>query len=92
MSIDFSGIWLPIVTPFAGEAVDHDALARLARHHGQAGIAGFVACATTGEGASVDIGNVFGNAQIFSNQSSAGHARIDNFVLNASLGDGSLAQ
>ncbi|MEX3630563.1 MAG: cell wall anchor protein [Burkholderia sp.] len=42
--------------------------------------------------ASVDIGNVFGNAQIFSNQSSAGHARIDNFVLNASLGDGSLAQ
>ncbi|MBN3724922.1 cell wall anchor protein [Burkholderia sp. Ac-20379] len=41
--------------------------------------------------ASVDIGNVFGNAQAFSNQSSAGHARIDNFVLNASLGDGSLA-
>ncbi|GAB7535359.1 cell wall anchor protein [Burkholderia sp. 3C] len=41
--------------------------------------------------ASVDIGNVFGNAQAFSTQSSAGHARIDNFVLNASLGDGSLA-
>lgn len=54
MSIDFSGIWLPIVTPFAGEAVDHDALARLARHYGQAGIAGFVACATTGEGALLD--------------------------------------
>ncbi|WP_186159697.1 cell wall anchor protein [Burkholderia gladioli] len=42
--------------------------------------------------ASVDVGNVFGNAQIFSNQSSTGHARIDNFVLNASIGDGSLAQ
>jgi hypothetical protein len=41
--------------------------------------------------ASVDIGNVFGSAQAFSNQSSAGHARIDNFVLNASIGDGSLA-
>ncbi|WP_186137141.1 cell wall anchor protein [Burkholderia gladioli] len=42
--------------------------------------------------ASVDVGNVFGNAQIFSNQSSMGHARIDNFILNASIGDGSLAQ
>ncbi|WP_025098954.1 hypothetical protein [Burkholderia sp. A1] len=42
--------------------------------------------------ASVDVGNVFGNAQIFSNQSSTGHARIDNFVLNATIGDGSLAQ
>lgn len=41
--------------------------------------------------ASVDVGNVFGNAQIFSNQSSSGRARIDNFVLNASIGDGSLA-
>ncbi|AJK49406.1 cell wall anchor protein [Burkholderia plantarii] len=42
--------------------------------------------------ASVDVGNVFGNAQIFSAQSSSGHAKIDNFVLNASIGDGSLAQ
>ncbi|KAF1028524.1 MAG: hypothetical protein GAK40_00898 [Burkholderia plantarii] len=41
--------------------------------------------------ASVDVGNVFGNAQIFSNQGSSGHAKIDNFVLNASIGDGSLA-
>ncbi|MBN3725933.1 cell wall anchor protein [Burkholderia sp. Ac-20379] len=41
--------------------------------------------------ASVDVGNVFGNAQIFSNQASSGRARIDNFVLNASVGDGSLA-
>jgi hypothetical protein len=41
--------------------------------------------------ASVDIGNVFGNAQIFSTQSSAGSARINNFNLNASIGDGSLS-
>ncbi|WP_246796125.1 4-hydroxy-tetrahydrodipicolinate synthase [Burkholderia perseverans] len=54
MSIDFSGIWLPVITPFAGEAVDHDALARLARHYAAAGIGGFVACATTGEGALLD--------------------------------------
>ncbi|WP_144137819.1 hypothetical protein [Paraburkholderia sp. BCC1884] len=41
--------------------------------------------------ASVDTGNVFGNAQIFSSQASAGTARINNFNLNASIGDGSLS-
>ncbi|WGS48969.1 hypothetical protein LFL96_14480 [Paraburkholderia sp. D15] len=40
--------------------------------------------------ASVDIGNVFGNAQIFNSQASAGTARINNFNLNASIGDNSL--
>ncbi|WP_433703871.1 cell wall anchor protein [Paraburkholderia sacchari] len=41
--------------------------------------------------ASVDVGNVFGNAQIFNNQASAGKANVKNFNLNASVGDGSLA-
>lgn len=41
--------------------------------------------------ASVDTGNVFGNAQIFSSQSSGGTAQVNNFMLNASLGDGSLS-
>jgi hypothetical protein len=41
--------------------------------------------------ASVDVGNVFGNAQIFNSQSSSGSARINNFNLNASIGDGSLS-
>ncbi|MFM0736709.1 hypothetical protein PQQ51_05610 [Paraburkholderia xenovorans] len=41
--------------------------------------------------ASVDIGNVFGNAQIFNNQTSSGMAKINNFNLNASIGDGSLS-
>ena len=41
--------------------------------------------------ASVDQGNVFGNAQIFSTQSSGGQAKINNFMLNASLGDNSLS-
>ncbi|AHI63482.1 hypothetical protein [Burkholderia thailandensis] len=41
--------------------------------------------------ASVDVGNVFGNAQIFSRQSSSGQARVNDFNLNASIGDGSLA-
>jgi hypothetical protein len=41
--------------------------------------------------ASVDVGNVFGNAQIFNTQSSGGSAKINNFNLNASIGDGSLS-
>ena len=41
--------------------------------------------------ASVDIGNVFGNAQIFNAQSTGGTAKINNFNLNASIGDGSLS-
>ncbi|NML29504.1 serine-rich family protein [Paraburkholderia antibiotica] len=41
--------------------------------------------------ASVDIGNVFGNAQDFNTQSSSGNARINNFNLNASVGNGSLS-
>jgi hypothetical protein len=41
--------------------------------------------------ASVDVGDVFGNAQIFSTQSSAGTAKINNFNLNASIGEGSLS-
>jgi len=40
--------------------------------------------------ASVDVGNVFGNAQIFNTQSASGHAKINNFNLNASIGDNSL--
>jgi len=40
--------------------------------------------------ASVDVGNVFGNAQIFNTQSATGHAKIHNFNLNASIGDNSL--
>ncbi|MEX3824601.1 cell wall anchor protein, partial [Paraburkholderia sp. BR14262] len=41
--------------------------------------------------ASVDMGNVFGNAQIFNTQASSGSAHVKNFNLNASVGDGSLA-
>ncbi|MEM5382421.1 hypothetical protein VSR68_02270 [Paraburkholderia phymatum] len=40
--------------------------------------------------ASVDAGNVFGNAQVFNNQSSGGRANINNFKVNASVGDNSL--
>ena len=40
--------------------------------------------------ASVDAGDVFGNAQIFSNQSTSGNAHVHDYMLNASIGDNSL--
>lgn len=48
-SIDFSGVWIPIVTPFRDQRVDHGALAALTRRLAKDGVAGIVVCATTGE-------------------------------------------
>lgn len=45
----YSGIWLPIVTPFRGGELDVDALQRLAEHYLGTEISGFVALGTTGE-------------------------------------------
>ncbi|WP_434111733.1 4-hydroxy-tetrahydrodipicolinate synthase [Paraburkholderia caffeinilytica] len=53
MSI-FSGIWVPLITPFADGAVDHAALRALVRRYADAGIAGLVALGTTGEPAALD--------------------------------------
>ena len=47
--IDFSGVWIPLVTPFRDHRVDHDALSVLVRRLAADGVAGFVVCATTGE-------------------------------------------
>jgi 4-hydroxy-tetrahydrodipicolinate synthase len=52
--MDVSGIWIPLVTPLAGGAVDHAALARLVAHLATQGVAGFVACGSTGEAAMLD--------------------------------------
>ena len=51
MNHRFTGIWPALVTPFhdGGDAVDHGALQRLVRRFADAGVAGIVACATTGE-------------------------------------------
>lgn len=51
MQTNFEGIWVPIVTPFQGDEIDHRALARLSQHLAEHGVAGLVAGATTGEGA-----------------------------------------
>lgn len=53
MSI-FSGIWIPLITPFSNGRVDHDALRRLVRSYIEAKVAGFVALGTTGEPSSLD--------------------------------------
>jgi 4-hydroxy-tetrahydrodipicolinate synthase len=53
MSI-FSGIWVPVITPFADGAVDHAALRRLVRLYADAGVAGLVALGTTGEPAALE--------------------------------------
>lgn len=49
----FSGIWVPLVTPFRDGAVDFPALQPLARHIAGAGVAGLVVCGSTGEAAAL---------------------------------------
>ncbi|MFL9868069.1 4-hydroxy-tetrahydrodipicolinate synthase [Paraburkholderia fungorum] len=53
MSI-FSGIWVPLITPFADGEVDHAALRALVRRYADAGVAGVVALGTTGEPSALD--------------------------------------
>jgi len=45
----FTGIWLPIITPFRNGAVDLAAARPLVHHYLAAGIHGLVVCGTTGE-------------------------------------------
>ena len=51
---DFSGLWIPLVTPLRAGAVDHAALAALTKRLAGQGIAGFVVCGSTGEAAALD--------------------------------------
>lgn len=52
--IEFAGIWIPLVTPFRGGQVDAPALRRWVDHLAKRGVAGFVACGSTGEAAMLD--------------------------------------
>ncbi len=49
----FSGLWIPLVTPFHNNAVDHTALRKLVQHLVPQGIAGIVVCGSTGEAAAL---------------------------------------
>ncbi len=50
---DFSGLWIPLVTPFDHGEVDHASLRRLVGHYRSSGIAGLVVCGSTGEAAAL---------------------------------------
>ena len=51
---DFSGLWIPLITPFENGAIDHAALTKLVQHYAGCSVAGFVACGSTGEAAALD--------------------------------------
>lgn len=52
-TVDFSGLWIPLVTPFRDQAVDHSALSGLVKHLAPKGVTGFVVCGSTGEAAAL---------------------------------------
>lgn len=49
----FTGIWVPLVTPFRNGNIDFPALQKTAQHLLACGITGLVACGTTGEAAAL---------------------------------------
>lgn len=49
------GLWLPLVTPFRGNALDETSLRRLVRHYASLPIDGFILAATSGEGMSLSM-------------------------------------
>lgn len=51
---DFSGLWIPLITPFRDGNIDHAALAQLARRLRKDGVKGLVVCGSTGEAAALD--------------------------------------
>src|ERR1700712_5454765 len=61
MSAEFappSGVWLPLITPFKDEAIDAASLRRLIGHFAGKPIDGLIVGATTGEGLTLDDGEI----------------------------------
>jgi 4-hydroxy-tetrahydrodipicolinate synthase len=54
MEARLSGIWLPLITPFADGELDEPSLARLVTHYAKDRIDGLILAATTGEGLVLD--------------------------------------
>jgi 4-hydroxy-tetrahydrodipicolinate synthase len=50
----FSGVWIPIVTPFVDGEIDYPEYERLVDHYVRAGVAGIIPLGTTGESPTVD--------------------------------------
>jgi 4-hydroxy-tetrahydrodipicolinate synthase len=49
-----TGVWLPIITPFADGAIDFASYERLIDHYIQAGVSGIIPLGTTGESPTLD--------------------------------------
>jgi 4-hydroxy-tetrahydrodipicolinate synthase len=49
-----SGVWLPVITPFKDDAIDHASYARLVDHYVRAGVTGIIPLGTTGESPTID--------------------------------------
>ena len=50
----FSGVWLPVITPFTAGEIDYPGYERLVDHYVRAGVAGVIPLGTTGESPTVD--------------------------------------
>src|SRR6201746_727471 len=53
-----SGVWLPLITPFKDEAIDAASLRRLIGHFADKPVDGLIVGATTGEGLTLDDGEI----------------------------------
>ena len=50
----FSGVWLPVITPFVDGDIDFAGYERLVDHYVRAGVAGIIPLGTTGESPTID--------------------------------------
>ncbi len=50
----FSGLWIPLITPFRDGLIDHESLSALVKRYAKDGVSGFVVCGSTGEAAALD--------------------------------------
>jgi 4-hydroxy-tetrahydrodipicolinate synthase len=50
----FSGVWLPIITPFKDGEIDYAGYGRLVDHYVRAGVSGVIPLGTTGESPTID--------------------------------------
>ena len=50
----FSGVWLPVITPFVDGEIDYASYERLVDHYVRAGISGVIPLGTTGESPTID--------------------------------------
>jgi 4-hydroxy-tetrahydrodipicolinate synthase len=52
------GLWLPLITPFRNGALDEASLGRLVRHYAGKPVDGLILAATSGEGMTLDVGEL----------------------------------